>query len=136
MGSWPASDLDARLPEVRAVLGPLLEALVQVDCAYLLRHPRTPRLYQSGVRYQREAPGLEDWQDIPTCLRRRVGDCEDLGCWLVAERRVFDRDPTARPNVTMRRRKTGGWLFHIKDISSRFGVEDPSALLGMRGKDG
>ncbi len=53
----------------------LLQALTSVDEEYLCRHPEAPMLYESGVRYMEEPPGQEDWQDIPTCLKMRAGDC-------------------------------------------------------------
>src|ERR1700680_1259210 len=49
-----------------------------------------PRLYSSGVIYEEEPPGQEDWLDIPTLYKLQKGDCEDLGCALTAERRVYD----------------------------------------------
>ena len=52
------------MSEVRAVLGPLLEALIQINCAYLRRHPETPRLARAGVVYKREAPGLEEARGV------------------------------------------------------------------------
>ena len=66
----------------------LLQALVAANEEYLRNHPEAPMLYDSGVRYMEEPPGQEDWQDIPTCLKMRAGDCEDLACWRVAELRV------------------------------------------------
>ena len=63
----------------------LLGALTMIDVEYLKAHPDAPNIYDSGVRYQEEPPGQEDWQDIPTTLRLRNGDCEDLSCWRAAE---------------------------------------------------
>lgn len=53
----------------------LLMALMYVDIAWLQANPKAPLLYESGVRYEEEPPGQEDWQDIPTTLRMKVGDC-------------------------------------------------------------
>ncbi len=46
-----------------------------------------PRLYESGVEYEREpwAKGLEEFADIVTMLRRGWGDCDDLCAARVAE---------------------------------------------------
>src|SRR5262249_7586502 len=66
----------------------LLEALVAVNFAWLREHPNAPWLYESGVRYEEEPPGRDDWQDIPETIALRVGDCEDLGCWRIAELRA------------------------------------------------
>lgn len=56
----------------------LLRALTLVDVEYLRRHPETPLLYKSGVVYQEEPIGQEDWQDIPTTLKLKRGDCLPL----------------------------------------------------------
>lgn len=109
----------------------LLEALVLVDAAYLIAHPETPPLYESGVRYEEEPPGQEDWQDIPTCLRMRVGDCEDLACWRAAELVVRQR-VLARPTFTFKRRANGGYVYHIQVKLPNGQIEDPSRILGMR----
>ena len=71
-----------------SVLFHLLEALISVNVALLLEQPDTPWLYESGVVYRREARGLEDWLDIAEVLERGFADCEDLGCWRIAELRV------------------------------------------------
>ena len=49
----------------------MLEALIMANMVYLRRHPRTPRLYQSGVRYGRTTV----WLAIPSLYAARVGDC-------------------------------------------------------------
>lgn len=56
----------------------LLLALMHLDCLYLREHPEVPLLFDSGVRYQEEPPGQEDWQDIPTTLKLKIGDCLPL----------------------------------------------------------
>ena len=66
------------------ILGCLLNALAESCFAYLEQHPHTPRLYQSGVRYEEEPPGRDEWQDIPDTIARRTGDCEDLAAWRIA----------------------------------------------------
>lgn len=53
----------------------MLDLLVRIDTRYLIKHPKTPLIYQSGVRYMEEPPGQEDWQDIPTTLAMGIGDC-------------------------------------------------------------
>ncbi len=76
-------------PEERARSGTalhiLLQALCAIDLDYLVHHPETPTLYTSGVRYEAEPIGREDWQDVLTTLRRGNGDCEDLASWRAAE---------------------------------------------------
>jgi hypothetical protein len=46
-----------------------------------------PRLYESGVEYEREPwpKGLEEFADINTILKRGWGDCDDLCAARVAE---------------------------------------------------
>lgn len=112
-------------------LSTLLLALMHVDMAYLQQYPNTPNLYESGVRYEEEPPGQEDWQDIPTCLRMKVGDCEDLACWRAAEYRVR-HGIAATPVFTFKRRSSGGYLYHITVRLPDGRIEDPSRRLGMR----
>ena len=73
---------DARI----TMLVRLLEALTAVNEAWLRETPSAPWLYKSGVYYLEEPLGRDDWQDIPETIARGNGDCEDLGCWRVAER--------------------------------------------------
>lgn len=108
----------------------LLRALTAVDMLYLLEHPSTPRLYDSGVMYQEEPPGAEDWQDILTCLRLGWGDCEDLACWLAAEYQVRGID--AHPFASSQPLPDGSTLYHIRVRLPNGGIEDPSKKLGMR----
>lgn len=71
----------------------LLHCLTHIDVLYLRRHPETPRLYDSHVRYMEEPPGQEEWQDVPTCLRMGDADCEDMACWRAAELQVRGESP-------------------------------------------
>lgn len=70
------------------IMNSLLEALIEANCEFLKLHPQTPMLYESGVYYQAEPDGRDEWQDIPDTLARGNGDCEDLACWRVAEARM------------------------------------------------
>ena len=88
-------------------------------------------LYDSGVRYMEEPPGQEDWQDIPTCLKMRAGDCEDLAWWRVAELRVR-YGIQAQPTFKCMQRPNGGMLYHIQVQLPDGRKEDPSRVLGMR----
>lgn len=107
-----------------------------------------PRLYDSGVFYQEEPPGQEDWLDYPTLLKEGKGDCEDLGCALTAERRVYD-GIKSRPVLKwkfitsndLRMRgypskiipREGIYLIHILSQLPWGELEDPSKILGMKG---
>jgi hypothetical protein len=135
------------------VMNSLLEALIEANCEYLRLHPHTPWLYGSGVYYQAEPDGRDEWQDIPDTIARGNGDCEDLACWRVAELRTR----LGRPDVTCGLTKSdmplqsGAALvtmFHIIVVYYLPGfcssqsltcqpetierVEDPSRLLGMK----
>lgn len=109
------------------VLTALLEALVVANVGWLKRNPGTPKLYASGVRYSKDRWG-ERFSDIPTTLRRKRGDCEDLSCWRVAE--LLLEGVAASPYV-LEQRGPRGPVFHIM-VATGGGLEDPSARLGMR----
>lgn len=137
-------------------------ALIELDIRYLRRNPDAPRLYGPNndgegapVYYRRrirKGQMDDDWQDIPTCLTYGFGDCEDFACWRVAELVVFegmrldiDRQisesdtsgplgpGTVGPVLTRADFRDGGWLYHIKLASDRYGEEDPSAYLDRHG---
>lgn len=131
------------------VLEHLLRALISADIAWLLEHPETPNLYDSGVFYTEEPDGQDDWLDIPACLERhRQGlaiDCEDLACWRVAELRVRMGERDAEPDVTVSDLpdRSGRLVttYHIRvkrgaaagvDTLGRRLIECPSTLLGMK----
>lgn len=106
-------------------LNALLEALTNINEIYLTRHPDTPHLYESGVRYGR----TQLWEPIPALYARQSGDCKSLSAALIAEYRrarmnakpVFRFKP--RPNEK-------GIDYHILVLTAR-GWEDPSKALGM-----
>jgi hypothetical protein len=111
------------------VLELLLEALIAADIEYLRVCPSTPSLYDSGVVYEEEPGERDNWQDIPETLGLGNGDCEDLGCWRIAELR-FRAEERATPFITWR--EVGDrTVYHIAVRRSDGTVEDPSRLLGM-----
>lgn len=122
------------------VLVILLEALAHANVLYLRDNPRTPLLYSSGVRYEHEAPGVDDWQDIPRTLAVRSGDCEDLAGWRVAELRsagevaTFEVVPYETPKAcdSTAKRRPCMIDFHIRVVRADGTREDPSYELGMR----
>ena len=106
----------------------LLEALTALDQVWLHDHPRTPRLYQSGVRYVPE-DGSEIWPIIPIVLARGTGNCDMLAAWRCAEMRADGfTDAVAFPI----RSTIDPSLIHC--LVSRDGttntIEDPSNVLG------
>jgi hypothetical protein len=115
----------------RATLSLMLDFLTELDVLYLRAHPETPRVYQSGVRYMEEPPGQERFQDIPTSIAYKSADCEDLACWLAAERRVRD-GKNARAIWVPYPRQDGSTLFHIVVKHADGSTEDPSRVLGMK----
>ena len=124
----------------RGVLEFLLRALVAADIAWLLEHPETPNLYDSGVFYTEEPDGQDDWLDIPECLERhaegRAIDCEDLACWRVAELRVRFGERHAKPHITVQDLPNhAGQIvttYHMSVQREDGSLECPSTLLGMK----
>jgi len=133
------------------VVSSLTRALFRIDLDYLLRNPDTPKLYQSGVRYQREPQGQERWLSVPFVLQQRQGDCEDLASWLAAEivadasragkfdlRQWLRRDAAlqqqlpARPTFRSGSTSGGANVYHVLTAVGAAGrTEDPSRRLGM-----
>lgn len=113
----------------KALLG-MMHALCYVNLTWLMQYPRTPQLYRSGVIYKPEE-GTENWQDIPTCLKLRYGDCEDLACYRVAE--LNYAGIKARPYLKWRESGPRMSQFHATVRWPDGRIEDPSAALGMNG---
>lgn len=84
----------------------LMEALARVNQSLIRQNhsmiarkmipesERLPMLYRSGIHYEREVPGQEEWPDYVNMLRKKGqefpgpwADCEDLACARVAELR-------------------------------------------------
>lgn len=107
---WVLDSWQNKAGNLPAILGPLLESLCLINCAWLAEHPEAPGMYDGGprLRYQRERSYIdkfgrqqqqEDWRDYPAILRHGGGDCEDVACGRTAEYRVRYHLP-ARPIVT------------------------------------
>lgn len=117
-------------PDVMAHLtAKYTEVLALTNLAYLQMYPDTVALYSSGIRYKEEPFGLEDFFDIPVILQQGHADCEDLAAWRIAE--YWSVGQPASPLVTYEVFKNGDILFHVRLITPA-GIEDPSAMLGMR----
>lgn len=112
-----------------AQLRVLLDALVKLDLIELVRNRGIPSIYKAGVRYKREPKRVEDdferWKKISQILRDGHGDCEDLACAIVAERRI--KKIRAVPWL-IKRNHTWHVVVKYPDGS----IEDPSRKLGMR----
>lgn len=121
----------------KAMMGIGLRALVAMNVVWLAQHPRTPLLYDAGVSYEREPPGQEEWQTIPSVLKSRVGDCEDLAAWRTAElqwraaRRLPGGDAGARIITKTKELPGGRKLIHVLVRRGNGNIEDPSLILGM-----
>jgi hypothetical protein len=110
----------------RGVLNALVETLIAADRGYLRDYPNTPHLYRSGVVYEFNR---DRWQDIPSCLMRKTGDCKDLSAWLIAWYREHG-EPEASPDVTVRTERDMT-IYHIRVRRKDGSIEDPSRVLGM-----
>ena len=111
------------------VLELLLEALIAADIEYLRACPSAPSLYESGVVYEEEPGERDNWQDIPETIGLGSGDCEDLGCWRIAELR-YRAEEHATTLITWREVGTRT-VYHIAVRRADGSIEDPSRLLGM-----
>lgn len=121
--------------DIARILYSSLRTLFMTNMAHLhdaaRRGKPLPRLYDSGVVYRREEPGVEDWRCIPEVLKVRIGDCEDLACWRAAELKFSGEDLSARPRLLLSKKPNGISTYHVIVGRSRNKLEDPSAKLGM-----
>ena len=118
---------DTSLVENAHALRALLDCLIDLNASYLKYHPNTPKLYQSGVRYER----VNEWLPIPALYNLGVGDCKSLACALIAEYRKagIPCEPAFRWVVRKGEPKVVR-DFHIL-VEVETGWEDPSKVLGM-----
>ena len=105
----------------------LLETLTRIDELWLRFHPETPALYEAGVRYRFERD--DRWVDWPVLLAEKWADCEDLAAARASELRAAGVDATAK--ARLERASPGDVLYHAI-VLTPWGIEDPSAELGMR----
>lgn len=116
-----------------------LESLCRVNEWQLERFAKEGKtvapLYESGVYYQAEPPGEEEWLDIPSLYLQGYGDCEDLACARVAELRYHGVPavPAIR-HKQMTSAKGPLTLVHVLCLWPDGYVEDPSKILGMQGE--
>lgn len=99
-----------------------------MTCARQIRAGMAPTLYTSGVRYQREPRGRENWQTAAQTYQLRAGDCEDLSVYRCGELWVAG-ESAARPRVIDIR----PGLKHCVVLRASGQIEDPSKVLGMSG---
>lgn len=112
----------------------LMHALSYINLTYIQAQfaagKAVPSIYKSGVSYQAEEH-TEIWQDIPTLLENRFGDCEDLACWRVAE--LNFAGIKAKPYLKWRNTGPRQSVMHATVAWPDGRIEDPSAALGMNG---
>ena len=105
-------DAPSSAARVEYTLNLLLYCLFAIDASYLASHPNAPLFAASGVRYMPEAPGQEDWQDIPTTIENRFGDAKDLAAWLCAEKWIRAGQPVI-PEFQRVRMASGSYGFRV-----------------------
>jgi hypothetical protein len=117
--------------------------------------PMIPPVYASGVRYQEDPAGREDWRDCLQVMQRGVGDCDQLVSWRLGELRVAGHpcEPAIKwqhipKEVATKIRKADGtpaypasmvpdeglWLVHCAVKHANGAIEDISKNLGMGGQ--
>ena len=116
------------------VICKMLAVLHETNAQWFAAGGKAPPLYQSGVKYQEEQLGHDEWQDIPRSLdqwTRGVGsDCEDLASWRVSELRFGGEDAW---HTVEHRKSPTLVLYHIRIRRQDGSIEDPSCRLGMSG---
>jgi len=113
------------------VVRAIAETLILANRSFLKAYPSTPPLYESGVVYLEEPPGVETAVDIPTILYQGGSDCLNLCAWRVAELRQSGEDKRANIKVIWKHLPNGSRLFHVQVRRGNGKTEDPSKLLGM-----
>lgn len=118
--------IDATDPEqVRAAV----TGLAAISVAQMIAR-NLPPLYGGTIRYEREPPGRERWQTALETAWLRTGDCEDLAAYRLAELiRAGELSARIVVRVIVPNR-----LLHIQVQRANGMIEDPSKLLGMKGK--
>ncbi len=139
----------------------MLEGLVKLNEWHITRSMKraaagmglpVPPLYTTGIYYQEDKPGEENWRDVHAILDRfaQTGqgvDCDQLVCWRVAELRCagIAAEPVIKwqhlPQDLARQLGYPGqivppeglWLVHCCVKFPDGTIEDTSKILGMGG---
>lgn len=112
--------------ETSSVFAALIESLVDINRAYLRRHPTIP-LYKAGILYD-EKP-TDAWKDIPALFAKKRGSCYDLAAWRIAELREAGFD--ARIHLVLYKTAERD-LFHVQ-VAVNGKIEDPTKLVSRHG---
>lgn len=102
-----------------------IENLIELfqDNVQLMNENDYPDLYDSGIVYERENVGVENWQDADELLHNMAGDCEDLACYRAAQYEVSGIG--ARPEII----KVKEGQYHAVVRMPDGTIEDPSRIL-------
>lgn len=92
-------------------------------------------LYSIAPRYELKVRpmNIDYWDDIPTVVARRSGDCKDFVAWRVAELRkqgIAQAVPYVTYGVVRGPRGQAIVVWHVQ-VAVGPKIEDPAALLGM-----
>lgn len=116
-----------------AVLEDRIEDVVLANMDFLRRHPATPALYDSGIRYQADPEPLRT-RPIEEALELGWGDCDTLAAIRAAELRMFA--PPKQRHAIVRLERASDWtpedLSYHALVARRIGYEDPAAYLIAR----
>lgn len=154
----PEDDNDDGLGEYRhfAPILLALEAMISVNLYHIRRALRKtekglgvpiPPILESGVYYEEDPPGTEDWRDCYTVLARGKGDCDNVVAWRIAELRAAGIN--AKPIIKWQKvpkemmislghpahmvPDEGVDMVHVMVELPDGRIEDTSKLLGMGG---
>ena len=115
-------------------------------CQWLQRRPDTPLLYppqvylhlgyqpnlpSSGIYYQPEPAGEENFDSWPKILRMGSADCDDLAAARSSELRIRFGDLAARPIFVGAQTSPNYTQYHVLVLRGDGVIEDPSLILGM-----
>jgi len=106
-----------------------------IVCRAHMRRFKTPPLYDSGIRYRLEAPGVEEFADCESMLQKGHGDCAHLVAYRCAELREAGELATVRIKWAPMPRNGGQRVFHVVVRRADGRIEDPSVRLGMHSGD-
>jgi hypothetical protein len=125
--------INVAVPEDRIsapILNAALEGVTRLD-EELIRSGAAPPFRQAvgRVQWKPEPPGQEHFDHAGLVMRRRWGDCDDLGPWHAASLRVTGEDPDAHAVV----RRSGPKRWHVVVRRSDGSIDDPSIEAGMPG---
>jgi hypothetical protein len=133
----------------------LLDQLVEINRDIIRKSHRRaalgqgapiPPLALSGIRYNEDPPGEENWGDIYYCLTGGTCDCNNLVLWRAAE--LLEAGYWCRPIIKWQHLPyeiatrlyparmlgpDGLWLVHCLVQFSDGSIEDISKILGMGG---